>query len=243
MARVILNEVRKEFRGERGRRVRAVNGVCLEAGEGELVAIVGPSGCGKTTLLRLIAGLERPDSGSITLDGAPLETLAAKDRDVAMVFQTHALFPHLTAYENLAFGLALRRTPKPEIDRRVREAAAMLGLEELLDRCPQALSGGECQRVALGRALVRSPRVFLFDEPLSNLDPPSRARLREEVLKVRRQSKAAMVYVTHDLAEAGALADRVALMRDGAIEQTGPLEEIRRNPASAFVAAFVGAAG
>jgi len=243
MAQVGLKHLTKVFEDPGGEIIRAVDDACLAVEDKELLALVGPSGCGKTTLLRLIAGLERPDSGSITLDGAPLETLAAKDRDVAMVFQTHALFPHLTAYENLAFGLALRRTPKPEIDRRVREAAAMLGLEELLERRPQALSGGECQRVALGRALVRSPRVFLFDEPLSNLDPPSRARLREEVLKVRRQSKAAMVYVTHDLAEAGALADRVALMRDGAIEQTGPLEEIRRNPASAFVAAFVGAAG
>ena len=239
MARVVLNNVTKEFAGTRAGRVRALNGVSLEIGEGEFLVLAGPSGCGKTTTLRLIAGLETPDSGSVTLDGAPVAGLAPKDRDVAMVFQNDALFPHLSAYQNMAFGLMLRKFPKTEIERRVGEAAEMLGIAGLLDRKPQALSGGERQRVALGRALVRRPKVFLFDEPLSNLDGPMRLQLRGEILKLRSQVSAAMVYVTHDMTEALALADRIVVMRQGAIEQNGTADELRQNPATRFVAQFL----
>lgn len=236
MARVVLNNVTKDFPGERGQRVRAVDGLTLEIGPREFVVLAGPSGCGKTTALRLIAGLETPDAGSVSVDGAPL---APKDRDIAMVFQSHALFPHLTAYQNMAFGLRLRKFAKAEIDRRVREASELLGLTALLDRKPQALSGGECQRVALGRAMVRRPKVFLFDEPLSNLDGPMRAQLRGEIQKLHCQLDASMVYVTHDMAEAAALADRIGIMRAGQIEQIGAPSELGNNPANTFVAQFL----
>lgn len=241
MARVVLENVSKEFAAERGGRVRAVNGVSLTIGEREFVALVGPSGCGKTTTLRLIAGLETPDSGTISLDGVPAAELAPKDRDVAMVFQSHALFPHLTAYENMAFGLMLRKFEKAEVRRRVTEAAEVLGISHLLDRRPQALSGGECQRVALGRAMVRRPKVFLFDEPLSNLDAPMRVQLRGEILKIRKQVDACMVYVTHDLNEALSMADRVVIMRAGSIEQAGTPKELSQAPINGFVRDFLSA--
>jgi multiple sugar transport system ATP-binding protein len=188
----------------------------------------------------LIAGLETPDEGVLRLDGKSLAGVPARDRDVAMVFQNHALLPHLTVYENLAFGLMLRRVPREEIARRVRAAADVLNLASMLERKPPALSGGECQRVALGRALVRQPKVFLFDEPLSNLDAPMRLQLRAEIAALRRRAGAVMIYVTHDQAEAMALADRVAVMQDGALQQTAAPMELYRRPATRFVAGFMG---
>jgi multiple sugar transport system ATP-binding protein len=240
MARLVLENVSKRFAGPRRENVGAVCRLHLAVQDHEFLVIVGPSGCGKTTTLRLIAGLEMPDEGTISLDGKPLAGVPPRDRDVAMVFQNHALLPHLTVFENLAFGLMLRRFPKEEIARRVREAADLLNLAGLLERKPTALSGGECQRVALGRALVRQPQVFLFDEPLSNLDAPMRLQLRAEIAALRRRAGAMMLYVTHDQAEAMALADRVAVMKDGALEQTAAPLELYRRPANRFVAGFMG---
>ena len=240
MARLVLENVSKQFKGARRENVGAVSHLNLSVADQEFLVIVGPSGCGKTTTLRLIAGLETPDEGSIQLDGASLAGVPPRDRDVAMVFQNHALLPHLTAYENLAFGLMLRKVPKEEIVRRVNSAAEMLHLTTLLERKPPALSGGECQRVALGRALVRQPKVFLFDEPLSNLDSPMRLQLRGEITELRRKAGAMMIYVTHDQGEAMALADRVAVMRDGALQQIGSPAELYERPANRFVAGFMG---
>jgi len=240
MARLVLENVSKRFAGPRRENVGAVCRMQLAVQDHEFLVIVGPSGCGKTTTLRLIAGLETPDEGVITLDGNSLAGVAPRDRDVAMVFQNHALLPHLTVFENLAFGLMLRRFPKEEIARRVRAAADMLNLTPLLERKPPALSGGECQRVALGRAMVRQPKVFLFDEPLSNLDAPMRLQLRGEIAALRRRAGAMMLYVTHDQAEAMALADRVAVMKDGALQQTAAPMEVYRRPANRFVAGFMG---
>jgi multiple sugar transport system ATP-binding protein len=237
---LVLEHVSKQFSGPRRQNVGAVSSLGLTIEEGEFLVIVGPSGCGKTTTMRLIAGLETPDSGCILLDGKSLEGVPPRDRDVAMVFQNHALLPHLTVFENLAFGLMLRRFPKEEITRRVRGAAEMLNLLPFLDRKPPALSGGECQRVALGCALVRQPRVFLFDEPLSNLDAPMRLQLRAEIAAVHRRVGAMMIYVTHDQAEAMALANRVAVMRDGTLQQVSAPMEIYRRPANRFVAGFIG---
>ena len=240
MSRLILANVSKRFAGPRREKVGAVSCLNLAIEDNEFLVIVGPSGCGKTTTLRLIAGLETPDEGTISLDGNPLTVVAPRDRDVAMVFQNHALLPHLTAFENMAFGLMLRRVVKEEIARRVREAAEVLNLAALLERKPPALSGGECQRVALGRAMVRQPKVFLFDEPLSNLDAPMRLQLRAEIAKLRQRTGAIMLYVTHDQAEAMALADQVAVMKDGAIVQRAPPAQIYRYPANRYVAGFVG---
>jgi multiple sugar transport system ATP-binding protein len=241
VARVVLENVAKDFTGPRHQPVGAVRDLNLTVEAGEFLVIVGPSGCGKTTTLRLIAGLEAPDRGLITLDGKSMAGVPPKDRDVAMVFQNHALLPHLTVYENMAFGLVLRKFPREEIARRVRQAAEMLGLTALLERKPGELSGGEGQRTALGRALVRQPKVFLFDEPLSNLDAPMRLQLRAEIAAVRRRVGATLIYVTHDQAEAMALADRIAVMRDGAVQQTGSPLELYRRPANFFVAGFIGA--
>jgi multiple sugar transport system ATP-binding protein len=240
MARLVLENVSKRFAGPRRDNVGAVSGMHLAVQDHEFLVIVGPSGCGKTTTLRLIAGLETPDQGAIWLDGKSLAGVPPRNRDVAMVFQNHALLPHLTVFENLAFGLMLRRFPKEEIARRVRAAAEMLNLTALLERKPPALSGGECQRVALGRAMVRQPKVFLFDEPLSNLDAPMRLQLRAEIAALRRRAGAMMLYVTHDQAEAMALADRVAVMKDGALQQTAAPMELYRHPANRFVAGFMG---
>ena len=240
MARLVLENVSKRFAGPRRQNVGAVSKLDLTVEDGEFLVIVGPSGCGKTTTLRLIAGLETPDAGGIWLEGRPLAGVPPRDRDVAMVFQNHALLPHLTVFENLAFGLMLRRFPKEEIARRVRAAAEMLDLSAFLERKPPALSGGECQRVALGRALVRQPRVFLFDEPLSNLDAPMCLQLRAEIAAVHRRVGAMMIYVTHDQAEAMALADRVAVMKDGALQQVSAPLELYRRPANRFVAGFIG---
>jgi multiple sugar transport system ATP-binding protein len=240
MARLVLDNISKNFSGPRRETVAAVRHLDLTVAEGEFLVIVGPSGCGKTTTLRLIAGLETPDEGSLSLDGKPLAGVAPRDRNVAMVFQNHALLPHLTVFENLAFGLMLRRLPREQIARQVRAAAEMLDLTPLLERKPPALSGGECQRVALGRALARHPEVFLFDEPLSNLDAPLRLQLRGEIASVRRRVGAMMIYVTHDQAEAMALADRVAVLKDGALQQAAPPLELYLRPANRFVAGFMG---
>jgi multiple sugar transport system ATP-binding protein len=240
MARLVLENVSKRFTGARRENVGAVSRMQLAVEDHEFLVIVGPSGCGKTTTLRLIAGLEAPDAGIIWLDGKSLAGVPPRDRDVAMVFQNHALLPHLTVFENVAFGLMLRRFPKDEIARRVRAAADMLSLTPLLERKPPALSGGECQRVALGRAMVRQPKVFLFDEPLSNLDAPMRLQLRGEIAALRRRAGAMMIYVTHDQAEAMALADRVAVMKEGALQQTAAPMELYRHPVNRFVASFIG---
>lgn len=240
MAGLLFEKVSKQFARPRGQDVGGVSNLNLAVEPGEFLVIVGPSGCGKTTTLRLIAGLEVPDSGDISLEGRALAGVPPRDRDVAMVFQNHALLPHLTVRENLAFGLMLRRFPREEIARRVQVAVEMLGLAAFLDRKPPALSGGECQRVALGRALVRQPRVFLFDEPLSNLDAPMRVQLRVQIAAIHRRVGAMMIYVTHDQSEAMALADRVAVMKGGALQQVSPPLELYRRPANRFVASFIG---
>jgi len=239
VASVSIENVSKTFRGKRGESVHAVRELNLAVADREFLVVVGPSGCGKTTMLRLIAGLEKPDVGNISLNGSALNGTPAKDRDIAMVFQSPALFPHLTVAENIGFGLMLRKFAKAEIAQRVDEAAEMLGLTTLLKRKPETLSGGECQRVALGRAMVRKPIVFLFDEPLSNLDSPMRAQLRKEIKKLRERVDATFLYVTHDQAEAIALADRIAVMRQGRIEQIGKPQQIREQPANDFVREFM----
>ena len=239
MARMALDGVTKNFRGADGQTVRAVARVTLAAEDGELVALVGPSGCGKTTLLRLIAGLETPDEGTVSLDGKAVNAVDPKERDVAMVFQSHALFPHMTEFENLAFGLKLRGVAKMEVTRRVGEMAELLGVVNCLKRKPAELSGGERQRVALGRALVRRPRGVLLDEPLSNLDAPLRRELRRELLRLHRELRLTTLLVTHDQAEALALGQRVAVMNRGVIEQTATPAELRAHPATPFVAQFL----
>jgi multiple sugar transport system ATP-binding protein len=241
MAGVVFEKVSKHFAGPHHEQVGAVRDLNLTVADGELLVIVGPSGCGKTTTLRLLAGLETPDSGTISLGSKSLAGVPPKDRDVAMMFQHHALLPHLTVFENMAFGLMLRKFPRAEIIERVQKAAGTLNLTALLDRRPGELSGGECQRVALGRSLVRQPKVFLFDEPLSNLDAPMRLQLRGEIAAVCRRAGATMIYVTHDQAEAMALADRVAVMRDGAVQQAASPLELYQHPANQFVAGFIGA--
>jgi multiple sugar transport system ATP-binding protein len=238
VASVSIENVSKSFRGG-GAVVYAIRDLNLSVVDREFLVVVGPSGCGKTTMLRLIAGLESPDSGAISLDGKNLNGTLAKDRDVAMVFQTPALFPHLTVAENIGFGLMLRKFAKAEIAQRVNEAAEMLGLTAMLNRKPETLSGGECQRVALGRAMVRKPKIFLFDEPLSNLDAPMRSQLRKEIKKLRQRVEATFLYVTHDQSEAISLADRIAVMREGRIEQIGTSQQIREQPANNFVREFM----
>jgi len=239
MPALSLENISKKFR-QRGEPVTAVHNLSLAVEQSELLVIVGPSGCGKTTTLRLIAGLETPDSGSITLNGLPLDGTPAEARDVAMVFQTPALFPHLTAAENIGLGLKLRKTPESEISKRVAHTAELLGLQEdLLRRYPQELSGGEAQRVALGRALIREPKVFLLDEPLSYLDPAIRRQLRREIVCLHQKLSIPMLYVTHDHREAFALGHRIAVMHSGKLQQIGTPDEIRKNPANQFVADFV----
>jgi multiple sugar transport system ATP-binding protein len=204
------------------------------------MVLVGPSGCGKTTTLRLIAGLEDITSGQITLDGQPMNSTPPEDRDLAMVFQNSALYPHMSVYENMAFGLKLRNVPKSEIDQRIREAAANLGLTALLTRKPGALSGGERRRVALGRAIVRKPKVFLFDEPLSNLDPQSRLQVRSEISRLHQRLGATMIYVTHDQSEAMTIGNRLAVMNQGVIQQVAAPLQTYNEPANLFVAGFIG---
>ena len=219
---------------------RAVDQIHLAIADGEFLAILGPSGCGKSSLLRLVAGLEAPTSGSIAMDGRDVTALEPKDRDVAMVFQGLALYPHMTVAENMAFGLMARKTPAAEAAGRVREAAATLGLERHLAKRPRELSGGERQRVALGRALVRRPRIFLFDEPLSSLDAQLRQELREELARLHRLTRTTSIYVTHDQKEALSLGDKVAVMEKGALRQLATPEDVYRNPNDLFVARFVG---
>jgi multiple sugar transport system ATP-binding protein len=241
VARVVIENLCKAFSAPTGDVIQAVDNVSFDVGDGEFLTLVGPSGCGKTTTLRLIAGLEKPDRGTISIDGSIANDLAPKERDVAMVFQNPALYPHLSVFENMAFGLKLRKCPRIEIERRVGAAAEMLGLNGTLNRRPEELSGGQRQRVAIGRAIVRRPRLFLFDEPLSNLDAPLRAQMREELARLHVELGATMIYVTHDQIEAMTLGQRVAVVHCGVIQQIGTPEEIYRRPADEFVAGFIGA--
>ena len=218
----------------------ALDGLSIEVGAGELLAVLGPSGSGKSTALRVVAGLESPDAGRVLVGGRDVTHVAPARRDVAMVFQSFALFPHLTVRENIGFGLAARKAPAAERERRVSEAAAVLGLEDLLARRPHALSGGERQRVALARALAGRPKVLLMDEPLSNLDAPLRERARSEIRRLHRETGATVVYVTHDQAEALSLGERVAVLEGGRLRQVGAPEDVYDRPATSFVARFVG---
>lgn len=239
MARVALEHATKLFRGPDGRTIRAVDDVSFTIEAGEILVLVGPSGCGKTTTLRLIAGLESLTQGAVSLDDRVVNDVSPQDRNVAMVFQHHALFPHLTAAGNMAFGLKLRGSPEAETARRVGDMAELLGLRECLNRKPAELSGGERQRVALGRALVRKPQILLLDEPLSNLDLPLRRELRRELLRLHRELALTILHVTHDQTEALALGQRVAVMNRGVIEQLDTPEALKARPASPFVAAFL----
>ena len=239
MAAVVLEGLSKVFRGPGGEDIHAVRRLDLSVDDGELVVLLGPSGCGKSTTLRLIAGLETPTAGRIVIGGRPAERLPPREREVAMVFQSHALYPHMSAFENMAFGLR-GKVPGSEARRRVREVAEALRLSPLLDRRPAALSGGERGRVALGRALVRRPRVFLLDEPLSGLDARLRAELRLEIATLRRRIEVPMLYVTHDQTEAMMLGDRVAVLREGALEQAAAPETIYDRPATRWVGEFIG---
>jgi multiple sugar transport system ATP-binding protein len=235
MADVIVQNVVKHFGT-----TAAVRGVSLDIKDGEFVVLVGPSGCGKSTTLRMIAGLEEISAGEIFIGGVPMAAVAPKDRNVAMVFQNYALYPHMTVEKNMSFGLRLRHTPKDEIRRRVSEAAEILGIAELLQRRPRELSGGERQRVAMGRAIVRKPNVFLFDEPLSNLDAKLRVKMRTEIKRLHQTLGATTIYVTHDQVEAMTLADRMVVMNKGRIEQVGTPLQVYDSPSTAFVATFVG---
>ena len=217
-----------------------VDDLSLEVHDGEFLVLVGPSGCGKSTTLRMLAGLEDVTSGAISIDGRRVDTVAAKDRDIAMVFQSYALYPHMTVFENMAFGLRLRHVPPADVERRVHEAARILGIEELLARLPAALSGGQRQRVALGRAIVREPAAFLLDEPLSNLDAKLRVQTRAELNLLHRRLGTTFVYVTHDQVEAMTMATRIAVMNAGEIQQVGTPEELYERPANRFVAGFIG---
>ncbi len=235
MSDLSLRNVRKVFS-----RTVAVRDLSLEIAAGELVVLVGPSGCGKSTTLRLIAGLEIPTAGEVLIDDKPVTRVPPKQRDVAMVFQSYALYPHMTARTNMAFPLRMHKTPKEEIDRRVTETSKLLGITPILDRKPSQLSGGEQQRVALARAIIRKPRIFLLDEPLSNLDAQRRASTRAELKALHKRLGITTIHVTHDQEEAMALADRIVVMHEGAIRQTGSPMEIYARPANRFVASFVG---
>src|SRR5579862_4398992 len=235
MAQVTLRKVIKKYD-----EVLAVRGIDLDITDKEFIVLVGPSGCGKSTTLRMIAGLEEITGGDIAIGGDVVNDVPPKDRDIAMVFQNYALYPHMNVYENMSFGLKLKRTPKDEIERRVRQAAQILDITELLDRKPKQLSGGQRQRVAMGRAIVRDPKVFLFDEPLSNLDAKLRVQMRTEIKKVHQKVRTTTVYVTHDQVEAMTLADRVVVMNAGLIEQVGTPNDLYHSPATKFVAGFIG---
>jgi multiple sugar transport system ATP-binding protein len=219
---------------------RAVDKIDLEVQDGEFMVLVGPSGCGKTTALRMVAGLEEISEGQLRIGDRIVNQVAPRDRDIAMVFQSYALYPHLTVYDNIAFGLRLRKTPKAEIDKRVREAARILGLEQFLDRKPRALSGGQRQRVAMGRAIVRQPQAFLMDEPLSNLDAKLRVQMRSEISGIQRNLKVTTIYVTHDQVEAMTMGDRVAVMRKGELQQVDSPQELYDQPVNLFVGGFIG---
>jgi sn-glycerol 3-phosphate transport system ATP-binding protein len=236
MAQVALNNVTKRFPGG----TCALDDLSLEISDGEFLILVGPSGCGKTTALRLIAGLERATSGTITIGDTTVNGVSPRDRDIAMVFQNYALYPHMTVYRNLGFGLRERRTPKREVDRRVREISTILGLDDLLKRRPAQLSGGQRQRVAMGRALVREPKAFLLDEPLSNLDAKLRVQMRAELKRLHAKLGITTIYVTHDQIEAMTLADRIVVMSAGQALQIGTPQEVFARPANLFVAGFIG---
>src|SRR3954469_3057540 len=235
MAQLSIDHVGKDHGA-----TRILGDVSLEVADGELVVLVGPSGCGKSTLLRCVAGLEELSRGAIHMDGVDITRAEPRDRDIAMVFQSYALYPHLSVRDNLAFGLKMRKTPKDEIAQRIRDAAEMLGLDALLVRRPGQLSGGPRQRVAVGGAVVRRPKVFLFDEPLSNLDAALRGQMRVELMRLHQRLGATMVYVTHDQVEAMTLADRIAVLNAGALMQVGPPSELYSRPANLFVARVIG---
>jgi len=262
MAEVILKELKKIYpasdEGKKDRKkkeaksdqkirlevtdegVVAVQSFDLEIKHGEFIVLVGPSGCGKSTTLRMIAGLEDITSGELTIDGELMNDVAPKDRNIAMVFQNYALYPHMSVYDNMAFALKMKKVPKDEIDRKVREAAEILDITKYLNRKPKALSGGQRQRVAIGRAIVRNPKVFLMDEPLSNLDAKLRNQMRAEIIKLREKIDTTFIYVTHDQVEAMTLGDRIVIMRDGYIQQIGTPQEVFNHPANLFVAGFIG---
>ena len=236
MASLSLKHIYKKYPGG----VTAVSDFCLEIQDKEFVIFVGPSGCGKSTTLRMIAGLEEITEGELYIADKLMNDIAPKDRDIAMVFQNYALYPHMTVFENMAFGLKLRKTPKEEIKRRVEEAAEILGITHLLDRKPKAMSGGQKQRVALGRAIVRNPKVFLLDEPLSNLDAKLRATMRTELTKIHKRVGTTFVYVTHDQVEAMTMATRIVVMKDGFIQQVDSPQTLYDKPVNMFVAGFIG---
>ena len=236
MANVTLKNVYKIYSGN----VTAVTDFCLEIADKEFIILVGPSGCGKSTTLRMIAGLEEISKGELYIGDVLSNDIAPKDRDIAMVFQNYALYPHMTVYDNMAFGLKLRKTPKDEIKRRVEEAARILDISHLLDRKPKALSGGQRQRVALGRAIVRDPKVFLLDEPLSNLDAKLRAQMRTEIAKLHKRLGTTFIYVTHDQTEAMTMGDRIVVMKDGFIQQVDTPQNLYEYPINEFVAGFMG---
>ncbi len=220
--------------------VVAVDNFNLEISDREFIVLVGPSGCGKSTTLRMIAGLEDISAGELYIDGKLMNDIQPRDRDIAMVFQNYALYPHMTVYDNMAFSLKIQKVPKDEIDKKVREAAEILDITQYLDRKPKALSGGQRQRVAIGRAIVRNPKVFLMDEPLSNLDAKLRNQMRAEIIKLRQRINTTFVYVTHDQTEAMTLGDRIVIMKDGEIQQIGTPQEVFEHPANLFVAGFIG---
>ncbi len=235
MASVDIGKVDKFFGS-----TQVLYGVEIDIGDGEFVVLVGPSGCGKSTLLRMIAGLEEISRGEIAIGGRVVNNVPPKDRDIAMVFQNYALYPHMTVYDNMAFSLKLAKAPKDEIQRRVQQAAEILGLQTFLARYPRQLSGGQRQRVAMGRAIVRDPQVFLFDEPLSNLDAKLRVQMRTEIKELHQRLKTTSVYVTHDQIEAMTMADRIVVMHDGVVEQIGEPLDLYDKPANLFVAGFIG---
>ena len=236
VAKVVLENINKIYPGG----VKAVIDFNLEIKDKEFIVLVGPSGCGKSTTLRMVAGLEEISSGKLYIGDRMVNDVPPKDRDIAMVFQNYALYPHMNVYDNMAFGLKLRKIPKNEIDKRVREAATILGIESLLKRKPKALSGGQRQRVALGRAIVREPQVFLMDEPLSNLDAKLRVQMRTELSKLHQRLKTTFIYVTHDQTEAMTMGDRIVVMKDGFVQQVDSPQDIYNKPANTFVAGFIG---
>ena len=236
MASLSFRHIYKKYPGG----VTAVSDFCLEVKDKEFIIFVGPSGCGKSTTLRMVAGLEEISGGDLLIDGVRVNDMSPKDRDIAMVFQTYALYPHMTVYENMAFPLKIAKLPKDEIDKKVREAAEILGITEYLERKPKALSGGQRQRVAIGRAIVRSPKVLLMDEPLSNLDAKLRNQMRAEIIKLRKRIDTTFIYVTHDQTEAMTLGDRIVIMKDGFVQQVGTPQEVFDHPANLFVAGFIG---
>jgi sn-glycerol 3-phosphate transport system ATP-binding protein len=236
MATVKIDNIRKVYAGN----IEAVKGVSIDIPDGSFTVLVGPSGCGKSTLLRMVAGLETISSGTCSISGRVVNDVEPSDRDIAMVFQNYALYPHMSVYDNMAYGLKNRKTPKDEIDKRVQEAARILAIEPYLDRRPRALSGGQRQRVAMGRAIVRKPQVFLFDEPLSNLDAKLRVQMRVEIKRLQRELGVTSIYVTHDQVEAMTLSDQLVVMNGGRVEQIGLPTDVYRRPASTFVASFIG---